>query len=91
VAGALQDYGRAKIIGSQTFGKGSVQIIQDLSDGSALHITAYKWLTPFGRPIDGVGVTPDIVSDLKDDALIDWAVQYLKELIKAESLELAVS
>jgi carboxyl-terminal processing protease len=91
VAGALQDYGRAKIVGSQTFGKGSVQIIQDLSDGSALHITAYKWLTPFGRPIDGVGLTPDILSDLKDDALIDWAVQYLKELIKAESLELAVS
>jgi len=91
VAGALQDYGRAKLAGSQTFGKGSVQIIHDLSDGSALHITAYKWLTPFGRPIDGVGLTPDIASDLKDDALVDFAVQYLKDLVKAELLEFAVS
>ncbi len=91
VAGALQDYGRAKLVGSQTFGKGSVQIIHDLSDGSALHITAYKWLTPLGRPIDGVGLTPDIVSDLKDDALLDWAVQYLKDAIKAELLEFAIS
>jgi carboxyl-terminal processing protease len=91
VAGALQDYGRAKIIGSKTYGKGSVQIIHDLSDGSALRITAYKWLTPMGRPIDGVGLTPDITSDLKDDALVDWAVQYLKGTIQSQLLEFVAS
>jgi carboxyl-terminal processing protease len=91
VAGALQDYGRAKVIGTQTFGKGSVQNIHDLSDGSALHITAYKWLTPLGRPIDGVGLTPDIESDLKDQELVDWAVQYLDGMIKTELPEFAVS
>ena len=91
VAGALQDYGRAKVVGTKTFGKGSVQVILELSDGSALHITAYKWLTPNGRPIDGVGLTPDITSELKDEALVDWAVQYLKDTIKAQVLEYALS
>jgi carboxyl-terminal processing protease len=83
VAGALQDYGRAKLAGSQTFGKGSVQTVRELSDGSALHITTYRWLTPFGRPIDGVGLTPDFVLELKDEELVDWAIDYLKKLTAA--------
>jgi carboxyl-terminal processing protease len=91
VAGALQDYGRAKLAGSQTFGKGSVQIVRDLSDGSSLHITSYRWLTPLGRPIDGVGLTPDFVSELEDEELVDWAIQYLKGEIKTELLPLFAS
>jgi carboxyl-terminal processing protease len=84
VAGALQDYGRAKLAGSKTFGKGSVQMVRELKDGSALHITAYRWLTPRGNPIDGVGLTPDFVLDLEGDQLIDWAIEYLKNLIKSD-------
>ncbi|HXG15268.1 MAG TPA: S41 family peptidase [Calidithermus sp.] len=61
VAGALQDYGRAVLVGTQTFGKGSVQTIIPLSDGSGLRLTTAKYFTPKGRSIHGKGITPDIV------------------------------
>lgn len=60
VAGALQDRGRAVLIGSQTFGKGSVQAPTQLSDGSALELTVGHYLTPAGRSLDGVGIEPDV-------------------------------
>jgi carboxyl-terminal processing protease len=61
VAGALQDWGRATIVGTQTFGKGSVQTIIPLSDGSGLRLTTAKYFTPKGRSIHGKGITPDIL------------------------------
>lgn len=60
VAAALQDRGRAVLIGSRTFGKGSVQAPSQLSDGSALELTVGHYLTPAGRSLDGVGVEPDV-------------------------------
>ena len=60
VAAALQDRGRAVLLGSRTFGKGSVQAPSRLSDGSALELTVGHYLTPSGRSIDGVGVEPDV-------------------------------
>ncbi len=63
VAGALQDLKRAVILGTQTFGKGSVQTIIPLSDGSALRLTTAKYYTPKGRVIQGKGITPDIIVD----------------------------
>jgi carboxyl-terminal processing protease len=61
VTGALQDRGRAVVVGSQTFGKGSVQAPNQLSDGSALELTIGHYLTPSGRSLDGVGITPDVL------------------------------
>ena len=61
VAGALQDHNRAIIVGSQTFGKGSVQTIIPLKDGTGLRMTTARYFTPIGRSIQVTGITPDIV------------------------------
>ena len=64
VAGALQDWKRAVILGTKTFGKGSVQTVIPLSDGSGLRLTTAKYFTPKGRSIHGSGIMPDIVVEL---------------------------
>ncbi|HTU02932.1 MAG TPA: S41 family peptidase, partial [Candidatus Sulfotelmatobacter sp.] len=65
VAGAMQDWKRAIILGTKTFGKGSVQTVIPLSDGSGLRLTTAKYYTPKGRSIHGIGIDPDIVVEVK--------------------------
>lgn len=65
VAGALKDWDRATLIGTQSFGKGSVQTIIPLSDGSGLRLTTAKYYTPNNAEIHGKGITPDIVVELE--------------------------
>jgi len=68
VAGALQDYGRAELIGTQTFGKGLIQNwIPLVDENGAVRITTARWLTPEGRQIQGDGLTPDVIVELPID------------------------
>jgi carboxyl-terminal processing protease len=81
VAGALRDHKRATVMGEQTFGKGSVQIVHTLSDGGALRLTVARWLTPSGEPIQGVGLAPQIAvaATPGSDAALDQAISFLQQ------------
>ncbi|MEM7259615.1 MAG: S41 family peptidase, partial [Pseudomonadota bacterium] len=62
VAGAMQDHGRGVVMGNKTFGKGSVQTIQNLANGGAVKLTTARYYTPSGRSIQAEGIDPDIVT-----------------------------
>lgn len=85
VAGALQDYGKAAIMGKKTFGKGSVQDLQRLRDGSAIKITVAKWYTPKGKNINEEGIKPDHEVNQsedeknKDDLQLNAALELLRK------------
>lgn len=85
LAGALQDHERATLIGTITYGKGSVNILHELSDGSALYVTTARWLTPDLHLIEGVGLTPDIEVEITaediasgQDPQLESAIEYLQ-------------
>ena len=80
VAGALQDQGRAVVMGEKTFGKGSVQTILPLQNNAALKLTTARYYTPNGRSIQAEGITPDIaITPVKVSALTDSDIEQIKE------------
>lgn len=79
VAGALQDTHRAIVLGTKTFGKGSVQTIYPLADGSALSLTTQKWLTAGGHSISQKGIMPDVVVKNPGDDEMEAELQKLRE------------
>jgi len=82
LAGALQEHGIAKLLGEQTFGKGSVQELVRLKDGSSLKVTVARWFTPNGISISEGGLTPDIVVERTPQQIIDGQDPQLEAAIK---------
>ena len=81
-AGALKDLGRATLIGEKSYGKGTVQILEMLSDGSGLKFTTAKYYLPSGVTIDGTGIQPDIAVVLKPEDTEDMQLNKALEEIK---------
>ena len=88
VAGALQDHKRAKIVGTKSYGKASVQTIQELSDGSALKLTTARYYTPFGRDIHTEGIAPDIEIKRERDKEVKLPEPYNKDNQLFETLRI---
>ncbi|EKD43602.1 MAG: Carboxyl-terminal protease, partial [uncultured bacterium] len=95
LAGALQDYGKATIVGEKTFGKGSVQDYESLSDGSAVKITVAEWFTPHDNNINETGIKPDVEvkenwekEKVGEDLMFNKAVQLLnaKPVVKSAAV-----
>jgi carboxyl-terminal processing protease len=85
MAGALQDHERAILIGTQTFGKGSVNLPKILKNGSGMYFTVGRWYSPNGHIIEGQGLTPNIIVDRADngsdsdkDKQLELAIDYLQ-------------
>jgi len=88
-AGAVQDLKRGIVMGTKTFGKGTVQEVETFKDGSSMRMTIAKWYTPAGRNVNKVGLTPDVVVEITDqdiankvDAQKEAAIKYLVDLKK---------
>ncbi len=93
VAGALQDRGRAVLVGETSYGKGSVQLVHELSDGGELRVTSAAWYTPSGERIHEVGLTPDVVVEGEqidaegNDFTLDAALGYINQHFPSDDRE----
>ena len=87
LAGALMDHDRAEVIGVTTFGKGSVNTLRPLSDGSGLYFTIGRWYTPLGTQIEGEGVTPDIQLDIPPDSTEDIQLSRALEILQQQLVQ----
>jgi carboxyl-terminal processing protease len=88
LAGALRDRGRAILVGEKTFGKGSVNTMHPMSDGSAVYYTIARWYTPNGTLIEGQGLQPDFVveseADTPGDPQLDVALEQMHKLLESK-------
>ena len=87
LAGALQDYGVAEIVGMQSYGKGIVQSVIDLQDGTALKLTTAKYYTPNGNNIHEIGITPDVEIDLPEELKTMVEIPFEEDLQLQKAIE----
>ena len=87
LAGALQDYGVATIVGTQSYGKGIVQSVLDLQDGTALKLTTAKYYTPNGNNIHEIGITPDVEVDLPEELKTEVTLSYEEDVQLQKAIE----
>ena len=85
LAGAFMDHQRATVIGVKTFGKGSVNTLRQLSDGSGIYFTIGRWYTPNGTPIEGEGLEPDLVVTQPEEGSEDLQLDKAIEVLKAQA------
>ena len=82
LAGALQDTGAATLVGTTSYGKGSVQVVVPMYHDDAVKLTIAKYYTPSGRSIDGTGIDPDVVVELQKGAGSDVQLEKAEEVMK---------
>lgn len=91
VAGALQDWGRAQLVGTRTFGRASIQTFVPLSDGTALRLTTSEWFTPKGRSVRGKGLAPDLTVEAGDATPITATTTSSETLARDKQLAAAIA
>ncbi|MCR5439619.1 MAG: S41 family peptidase [Selenomonas sp.] len=84
LAGALQDTGAATLVGTKSYGKGSVQVVVPLFDDDGLKLTIAKYYTPNGRCIDGIGIEPDVAIDFREGDTTDVQLEKAKEVLQGK-------
>lgn len=84
LAGALQDTGAATLVGTKSYGKGSVQMVMPLFHDDGVKLTVAKYYTPSGRSIDGTGIEPDVTVELPESATTDVQLLKAKEILESE-------
>ena len=87
LAGALQDYEKAVIVGTQSYGKGIVQSVIDLRDGTALKLTTAKYYTPDGNNIHEIGITPDVEIELPEELKTQIDISYEEDVQLQKAIE----
>jgi carboxyl-terminal processing protease len=85
VAGAIQDYKRGPLVGEKSYGKGSVQLVFELRDGSAVRVTTARWFTPNKRALDGIGLTPDVPAAGDEAEQLQAGVDALREALEEKA------